>query len=175
MAPKVKANEPSDQVMKMQRVRDDDVLREITTFDQAYSLAIETYGGVVDVSELLGTGFELLNGDEKLVLLDVPLVVLDSRVHEGEQGMFCSLVVVTEKNLRYVINDGSRGIFAQVLTLREKTGKDGGWLVRNGLRKSDYVTCRECGKPREASEAECAVCGDDSAERGAGRTYYLNV
>lgn len=157
------------------KVRDEDVLRDIATFDQAYALAAESYGGVVDASELLGTGFEVLNSEDKSRLLNVPLIVLDSRIHEGEQGEFCSLVVVTEQGARYIVNDGSKGIYAQVIRLRQKTEKDGGWLIRHGLRQSEYATCKECGKPRTAKETECDVCGDDSTQRGTGRTFYLDV
>lgn len=157
------------------KVRDEDVLRDIATFDQAYALAAESYGGVVDASDLLGTGFEVLNSDDKSRLLNVPLIVLDSRIHDGEQGEFCSLVVVTEQGARYIVNDGSTGIFAQVLRLRQKTEKEGGWLIRHGLRDSEYSTCTNCGKPRQSKETECGVCGDDSPKRGMGRTFYLDV
>jgi hypothetical protein len=157
------------------KVRNEDVLRDITSFDQAYALAAESYGGVVDASELLGTGFEVLNSEDKSRLLNVPLIVLDSRIHDGEQGEFCSLVVVTEQGARYIVNDGSKGIYLQVLRLREKTEKEGGWLVRHGLRQSEYATCKNCGQPRQAKEAECGVCGDEDTARGTGRTFYLDV
>lgn len=175
MATQQKQKAKSTDVDIASKVRDEDVLRDITTFDQAYELARESYGGVVDASEMLGTGFEVLNSDDKSRLVNVPLIVLDSRIHEGDQGMFCSLVIVTEQGARYVVNDGSTGIYAQVLRLREKTEKEGGWLIRHGLRQSEYATCKNCGKPRTAKEAECDVCGDENAERGTGRTFYLDV
>lgn len=173
MAPKAK--QESAEIELVKKVRDEDVLREIESFDQAYALAAEAYGGVVDASELLGTGFDVLNSDEKKQLVNVPFIVLDSRIHEGEQGQFCSLVAVTEKGARYIINDGSTGIYAQVQRLRNKTGKDGGWLIRHGLRDSEYPTCKNCGKPHPTKVTKCMVCQDDSADRGVGRTFYLDV
>lgn len=154
---------------------DEDQLRAVESFDQAFALAADVWGGVVDAGELLGTGFDILNSEEKSQLLNVPFVVLDSAVHDGEQGEFCSVVVVTEKGARFILNDGSTGIHAQVLKLREKTAKNGGWLIRNGLRKSEYPTCKNCGKPHPTKVATCGVCGDDSADRGLGRTFYLDV
>lgn len=176
MAVSKKASEEATAAIELaKKVRDEDVLRDIETFEQAYALAAEAYGGVVDASELLGTGFDVLNSDEKKQLVNVPFIVLDSRIHDGEQGAFCSLVAVTEKGARYIINDGSTGIYAQVLRLREKTAKDGGWLIRHGLRDSEYPTCKGCGRPHPTKLKVCVVCGDEDTARGTGRTFYLDV
>lgn len=172
MAPKQKANA---EVATVPARVDEDALRQVESFDQAFALAADVWGGVVDASELLGTGFDVLNSEEKTQLLNVPFVILDTAVHDGEQGEFCSIVAVTEKGARYIINDGSTGIYQQILKLREKTEKNGGWLVRHGLRKSEYATCKECGKPHQTKEKVCGLCGSEESVRGLGRTFYLDV
>ena len=48
---------------------------------------------------------------------------------------------------RYVINDGSTGIRAQLQEFTKRTGQQANMVVRNGLRKSEYRIDKETKKP----------------------------
>ena len=169
-----KQQEPSTEIARVD-FNNEDHLREIMSFEDAFKAAVESYGGVDTASDFLGSGFTVLNKDEKEKLINVPFIILLSRFHMGDQGEFCSLIVVTQENERFIINDGGTGIYAQAKSLKERTGRDGGWMVTHGLRDSDYPTCFNCSKPRGTMDHECKLCGDTSEKRGRGRTFYLDA
>jgi hypothetical protein len=138
------------------RVFSDETLRSVTSFDEAFTLAQETFGGVIDASDEIGSGFDLLDTDAKDSLTGVPFVILEMAFHHSDQYAqeFVSVVAVTEHNRRVIFNDGSTGIYAQLHAVYERTGRTGGILVKGGLRRSDYPA---------------------NEERPAGTTYYLAV
>lgn len=118
-------------------VFDPDTIREVSTFDEALDLALGEYGELVDASDEIGTGVELVNKD-KDSLIGVKLVILELRYNESDIGEFVSALAVTEHGRKVVINDGSEGIYKQLKTWSDRTGRRGGLLVKAGLRRSDY-------------------------------------
>lgn len=156
------------------RAFNDDQLREVTSFEDAMKLATEYYGGITTSEDLeLGNGFKLL-GDDKDRLVGMPFIVLMYTFNEGDFGEFTSVLLVTDRGDKAILNDGSTGIYEQFKEIFERTGKSGAIFFPRGLRKSTYDTCAECGKPRKPSTAVC-TCGDTSDKRAKGKTYYLDV
>lgn len=128
---------------KVKKVRNSDAyditeLRGVTSFNDAKSLATEKFGELDNASDVMGSGFTVLNGSEKTRLIGVPFVILSMDFNAGDQGPFVSFLVVTKDNAKYVVNDGSSGIYAQLDEWFLRTSKAGGILVEGGLRKSDY-------------------------------------
>lgn len=131
-------------------------LRNITSFDEAFAAAADVYGGVVDASTVIGTGFDVLDRDDKAQLIGEPFVIIEMQFNPSAEfgGEFVSFAAVTEHNRRVIVNDGSTGICLQLRNWFDETGRNGGLLVKGGLRKSDYPA---------------------NDVRPAGTTYYLNV
>ena len=151
-------------------------MRAITSYEDALALAEAVHGNVINIAEELGTGFALL--EDKGKLEDVEFVLLQWRFSAGDfGGGFVSAGLVTVTGDKYIINDGGKGIFVQLMELTQETKRFGGVKVPNGLRKSDYPTCPECGKPMSRDEVECSntKCGYEGDKRGQGTTYYLDL
>lgn len=113
-------------------------LRGISSFDDALALVSEKVGEITDAEKELGTGFRVLNGPDKDRLLGVTFLILSMDFNEGDQGAFVSFLCVTEENGKYVVNDGSTGIYKQLEEYSMRGGKPKGLLVNGGLRKSEY-------------------------------------
>lgn len=130
----------------------DTELRGISSFEEAKRLATEKFGSIDDATEVMGTGFTVLNGKDKDKLVKVPFVILSMDFNTGDQGPYVSFLCVTEDDRKYVVNDGGTGIYKQLDEWMVRTGKGGGLFV-NGLRKSEY----------------------DHPEHGRSTTYYLSI
>ena len=131
-------------------------LRSIGSFDDAIALLADKGESVTDASKEMGTGFRVLNGDDKSRLCGVSFVILSMDFNHGDAGDFVSFLCVTEENGKYIVNDGSTGIHKQLEEYRLRGGNPRGLLVPGGLRKSEY-TKEIDGKPTQAT------------------TFYLNV
>lgn len=118
--------------------RDEDALASITTLDDAFTLLA---GAGVSVTEAkdLGSGFVVLDKNEKNQLVGKGFIVIGAGFHNGDMGEFVSLHVVTEDGGKFIINDGGTGIKDQAKRYAEK-GKLVGLLCRKGLTRSDYET-----------------------------------
>lgn len=126
----------------------DDQLGDVKSFSDAMSLLNEANVSVVSTDDL-GNGFTVLK--EKDQLIKVPFIILDAILNRGDNGLFVSLYVVTERNEKLIVNDGSTGIRDQVrryfarLNGRELSVDDigshvlKGVMVKNGLSRSDYT------------------------------------
>lgn len=90
------------------------------------------------VTELIEEPSEWDLIENKDQLLGVPFAIFDIRENAGDFGTFASIEVLTEDGRRLVFNDGSTGCMEQAFTLTKKYGRSGGFIVRKGLRKSDY-------------------------------------
>jgi hypothetical protein len=167
--------EEMDQLKSLARAEkfSDANLREVQTFEQAFALAEEAWGEVIDISKELGNGFMLVT--DKSVLIDVPFVILSFAFNEGTWGTFTSVAVVTKDNRKFIFNDGSTGVCEQLVELAREHKRFGGYLVQGGLSQSTYATCVECGRSKSAAAVACPHCGDESEKRGNASTYYLSL
>lgn len=153
-------------------------LRAITTFEEANAYAVEAYGGVDDVSTELGNGFTLLGKSDKAKLVGKPFLILFFTLNAGDFGAYFSTIhAMTTDNRKVIINDGSTGIHKQLADYADRTNRNGGLMVPNGLRRSEYPTCsnEKCEKPRPPKVSTCQSCGDTSEARNKGVTFYLET
>lgn len=158
----------------------DEMLRNVASVDDAMALAFELYGQqAVSAADHLGNGF--VKVEEKDALLNKPLFILASKFHGGDWGEFvtCFAITMDEAQQRVMFSDGSTGVYQNCKELIERTGVPGGWIVKNGLRKSEYPTCIACGRPRGTAAETCenmnGACGDTEEKRGKGVTYYFDA
>lgn len=126
---------PSSAVEKRTRLTNDE-LRALNT-DNALAFFASRGETVTDLSEELGSGFTVMKTDDKAQLVGVGFLIAEWHFAEGDNGEFVSLTVITEKNEKLIVNDGSTGIRDQVHDL-ESRGFFAPILVRNGLRVSEY-------------------------------------
>ncbi len=123
-----------------QNVYTTEALRSIASFDDALSIAAQAFGGeIVTADRELGDGFAIL--DNKASLIETPLLFMEWEFYPGEYGEFVAARVVAKVGndvARYIVNDGSTGIYQQLRDYTDDTGRKGGLLSRKGLRRSDY-------------------------------------
>lgn len=151
-------------------------MREISSYDDALALAAAVHGDVLDIAEELGTGFVLLKDKNKLSGKE--FVLLQWRFTAGDFSKgFVSAALVTKAGEKYIITDGSTGIFSQLMTFSQEHQRFGGIKVPNGVRVSRYATCPECGRPMSSDEVTCSneKCGYEGEKRGQGETFYLEL
>lgn len=128
-------------------------LRSIESLDDVMALINVGFGGVEQAAEVLGDGFDPL--EDKDDLIGVPFVVVNFRLGEGEYnktgttdngapGKFLSMRVITipktvdDPIRKYTVIDGGTGIMKQVVGWAKRSGRGGGLMCPNGLRKSTY-------------------------------------
>lgn len=149
---------------KMARV-DDDTLREIKTFQDAFAVLGDEYIPE-DYADAYGTGFTVLTKASKGRLEGVDMVMLEWRFTRSAEfkGIFVSVELVTADNAKFILNDGSEtGICGQLLKVTNSRLARGatpeqamrGLRVRGGLRESTYETT------------------DAKGEQITATTYYL--
>lgn len=107
-------------------------------------------GKVVTASEALGDGSEFIT--DKNLLVKVRFLVLDYRfiTDEKTEREYVNVLIMGTDGSKARFNDGSTGIYAQLKEFNERFGPGVGIEVKNGLRKSDYVTEVD-GKKQEAT------------------------
>lgn len=119
---------------------DDEALLAISSFDDAAALLAENDIPIVAADQVIGNGFAIIN--DKGFLCNVPMMLLSWNFNSGDNGEFVSINAVANLpggNLgKYIINDGSTGIYAQLRKYTDRTGKTAGLIVKRGLRRSDY-------------------------------------
>lgn len=146
---------PNAEIQRMGPTEEE--LRAINSVEDALSL-FDT--PATDISDVLGTGFEVISSEEKSRLVGTAFVIIGHTISNGDQGEFSSIQIVTKTGEKLVVNDGSTGIHAQLARL-EKAKPHGAWLpmvVNRGLRSSNYTyTDPKTGKESPAT------------------TYYLNT
>lgn len=138
------ADETIDETMEDVNFSDTE-LRGISSFEDAMRLAAEKYGDVIDAADEIGSGFIMLDNKDKLV--GEPFVILSFAFPEGDfldedgnPGHFAVVRLVTKHGDRFVVTDGSHGIYQQLEDFHIRSGRSGGLVVSGGLRKSEYKT-----------------------------------
>lgn len=146
---------------------DDEVLRDIESMQDAFA-ALENAGvDVVEISDVMGTGFSKIEDDAgKGTLVKVPFVILHWGFSLGEYGDFVTAHIVTEDGRKLILTDGSKGIYDQLSAFTDETGRQTGMIVRKGLRRSDYRISRETREP---------VGRDYKGETDPATTFYLDT
>lgn len=164
-----------------------DELASIETFDDAVRLAESAYGVTVfaDSNEAgIGDGFKVGTEDDKARLVGVPLYFLEWTFREGDygDGGYASVKCIQRDDagraVKWILNDGSTGIYEQLRDFARKTGRQGGLAVKHGLRVSEYPTNAidghvDYGKPlSKAEHREMLIAGKAV---GKGRTFYIDT
>lgn len=156
---------------------DDDTLAAIGSIEDGMIATMDVFGEPsTSIDEVLGTGFEILNKEDKDRLLGVHFFVMTFNTDiDGDTGKYASMSVVTNGGEKFVVNDGSTGIREQLIKYRDKTGRSGNFHVRHGLRVSRYRWCDVGHEQAVFNERtdKCPQCANTDWQKGA--TYYLNT
>lgn len=115
----------------------DDEYRKINGFQDALDAVAEKNVTPIDASTVIGDGFALLDNKEKRSLVGVPFILLGWKFSKGDHGEFVSAHIVTSRDEKYILNDGSTGVCAQLRAMTND-GINGAVACRNGLRESAY-------------------------------------
>lgn len=127
-------------------------LREISDFKSVLEAAKAKGLAVTDSGDEIGNGFSLL--DDKRVLVGKELVIIDWKfthrsVANGadEDADFVTMLVITDTGEKWIVNDGSTGIYKQLSEL----GDPHVIHAAKGLRVSDYKYTDDKGKTSAAA------------------------
>lgn len=146
---------------------DPETLRSLDSFDAALLLAEKAHGDLALADKELGDGFALLANKDTLI--GVPCLFMEWHFYPGDFGEFVSARIATKQGEngvgRYIVNDGSTGIYQQLRDYTDRYSKHGGLVSRHGLRKSEYDTNKE-GVP-------VAKGAPDAVSKGV--TYYIDT
>lgn len=119
---------------------DNDDLIALKSFDDLDAFTSKYGIEVLPADQVLGDGFAIL--DDKSKLVGIEMLILEWRLNTGNLGGFVSMRAVGKADgggmLKYIVNDGSTGIYAQLKDFTEKTGKTGGLYLKHGFRVSEY-------------------------------------
>lgn len=121
----------------------EDIRQDINSLDDYSRL---TGHEIVDLSEVLES-YDILNKESKERLVGRPIFLMDWRfndskeiVKDGKPAEFVSVLVMdVATGEKFILNDGSTGIYQQLLAITKRLGRRGGITCRNGLRKSEYT------------------------------------
>lgn len=127
-------------------------LREINDFKSVLEAAKAKGLDVTEAADEIGNGFSLL--EDKRILVGKELVIIDWRfthrsVADGadEDADFVTMHVVTVDGAKWIVNDGSTGIYKQLSEL----GDPHVIHATKGLRVSDYKYTDDKGKTSAAA------------------------
>lgn len=124
-------------------VIDDEMLRNINSAEDVMAL-FDSLGAEVESFDDYGTGFTIVQNKD--LLIDRPFAILEWRFTKSPKfnSEFVSMFVVTKSGEKYIVNDGSTGICAQLRRIADERIRNGranpqiGLRVDRGLRKSTY-------------------------------------
>lgn len=136
--------------MNAAAVFSDDVLSRMASFDDAIA-AFDSAGIKAESITDYGTGFSVLQ--DKRSLIGVPFAILEWRFNTSEKFtdengnplVFVSAEIYTKHNEKWILNDGSTGIAAQLRRVtdsrveRKHAFPQAGLLVEKGLTVSEYT------------------------------------
>ena len=151
-------------------VFDDAALAGITSLDDALS-ALAGISASTDSIADYGNGFEVCK--EKQQLIGKAFVIVQWRFNTDAEktdfGPFVSAAIVTEAGEKLILNDGSTGVYKQLMMVTAKRETDGvantqsGLICKGGLRESAYP----------AKDANGNYLYDKNENAIQGTTYYL--
>lgn len=144
------------EIVKAQRQPySEEELRNLNSLESIKALLGDTQ---VTQAADLGSGFALLDTEGKRRLVGVPVLFLFWTFNKGTQGSaeFVSAHVVQTDNLgnvvgKFIINDGSTGIYQQLKDFTARTGQSKGLYAARGLRASDYTFTNDAGQDQDAT------------------------
>jgi len=145
---------------------DDEMLRSITSIDDAFAALAELGTDVVDIADVIGSGFSLLDDKDKGRLVGVPMLLIAWAFSPGLYGQFVTTFVITATGEKYIVNDGSTGICKQLAEFTGVSGRQNGLRVMKGLRRSDYLIDKATKEP---------VGRDFAGETEPASTFYLDT
>lgn len=140
-----------------------DSMGDVKSFDDAMALLADAGISIKNVEEY-GEGFKVC--DNLMQLVSVPFIILDISFSTGDFGEFAILRVVTKYDEKFIITDGSTGIYRQVKGYIQKTGETSGYAVPRGLTVSEFRFSEETGSVVRPGEP-----GYDKAK--PAKTFYL--
>lgn len=161
------------------RVFSDDDLSEVDSWETAMSFVDSAFeGGAINAAEELGTGFRIADEDDKLKLCDVPLLFMQWTFNPGDYGedyVSCNVVQRYDNGsiAKWIVNDGSTGLCAELKAYTKKTGRSGGLGAPKGLRVSKYYIDAETKVP--LTKAEVAEAISTKRKIVPAHTFYLNT
>jgi hypothetical protein len=148
---------PTQELMRPQFGTGD--MRGIVTFEDAMALMQSAGISVDDAAEAIGDGFVLL--EDKAKLQDVPCLFMTWSFSPGEygNGEYVTARVVAKLDngtvAKYVLNDGSTGIYKQLREYTDMSGKLGGLAAHGGLKVSNYT--KDIFNPKTGKEEPTAA------------------
>ena len=74
---------------------------------------------------------------DKDALIDCPFIIVKFAFRDGDYGEYVAAEIITSDDEKFVVTDGSAGIYRQLKALAED-GKTGAVFAPKGLRRSDY-------------------------------------
>ena len=143
----------------------------IESWQDALAYAGE-FGGAEDWAEVSGDWPVL---EDKTRLVGVPFIIAGFAKRDGDNGEYVSLNVVTQADERFIVNDGSTGIFRQVDALVRGRAERGvapflPLLVPGGLTRSDYYRHKA-----EGTIVKTLPDGAKASDWQRGTTFYLSA
>lgn len=145
-------------------------------------------------ADQMGDGFVVVPTAMKEYLVGVPFVIVEFDVNFGkkvEGSYFCTIHIVTERPVNqirpgcstFIVNDGSTGIYRQLMALRVNGDIPRPMLCARGLRASNYTVTEDdtdpetgqvildetTGKPRQRP-----VINPLTGKETQGTTYYID-
>ena len=148
-----------------------DKAQDVENWQDALAYANE-FGGAEDWADVSGDWPVL---EDKTRLVGVPFIIVGFAKRDGDNGEYTSLNVVTQSDERFIVNDGSTGIFRQIDALvkgRAERGVDPfiPLLVPGGLTRSDYYRHKA-----EGTIAKTLPDGAKASDWQRGTTFYLSA
>lgn len=123
----------------------DDELDLITDAASAFATMTNVYGETESVNK-----FGLIRNKDALIGKPFAVLRFDTVTDPDTSREYFNIKCITPDGKFFAFNDGSTGVYAQLASFMERTGKRGGIRADNGLRKSMYTTEVD-GKPEKAT------------------------
>lgn len=130
----------------------DDELADIDGWGSLEKMATGKDVAVASTADF-GTGFSVVDTKQKGILIGVEFAIVGIEFHDGDNGEFATLHIVTKDGRKLIVNDGSTGICQQARDIVKRAPKGKRLIVMcpKGLTRSDYTYVDEAGEEHAAS------------------------